>query len=153
MTDPNAEKRVALAKDVLAKLAAKELSPYFGAYAVVDKKGCRVCALGSLMVACCGAPESPTQADDVIRCLTPLFSLEELAIIEAAFEGDNDMPLSDIARGRGLAIGEQLTGAASVFGTPPEESYDGEGMSAADRIHDIMLNIVRHDGRFVPEDL
>jgi len=154
MTDPNAEKRVALAKDVLAKLEARELIPGFGAYSVVDKQGCRVCALGSLMVACCGTPDvRHTGPEDVIRCLTPLFDLEELAVIEAAFEGDDGMPLSDAAREHGLGIGAQLRAAASVFGASPEDSYDGRGLSAADRIHDIMLNIVRHDGRFVPEDL
>lgn len=157
--DANAEKRVALAKDVMAKLVARAIIPYFGAYALVDRIGCHTCALGSLMVACCGAPEHSigSDPDELISCLSPLFSIEELATIEAAFEGTSGMPLASEARHRNGIFGAdfetRLDAAVDAFGPAPDEGDEGFEDAAANRIHDIMLNIVKRDGRFVPEEL
>lgn len=172
----NAQQRIALAKDVLAKLDAGELRPRFGAYLLPDAKGCLTCALGSMMVACCGVPKIGTGSIGanparVIECLAPLFSVSELATIEAAFEGRSCMPVATVALYDRYqletdeeydALEALIDTSAKAFGGVVFGTDEGEDESedshriraeAARRVRAIMANIIQHEGRFVPEAL
>lgn len=146
--------RVKLAQDVIAKIAAKEITPKFGRYILIDKNGCQACALGSMVAACCGIADLNSDANtrEMIHCLTPLFDVEELAVIEATFEGDADMPMREAAEDISYCV---LEAAAEVFGENPDSKYcAGEGNpGASDRITAIMQNIIKHDGDFVLGDM
>src|ERR1051325_4945463 len=96
--DANAEKRVALARDVIAQLDAKSIVPEIGIYCAPDRSEhgkCNVCALGALMVACCG-PKATCSVHTVIACLEPVFTEEQIILIEAAFEGNSRPPSWDV---------------------------------------------------------
>lgn len=142
------EKRIALAKDVLARLDAEELIPGFGNYCIPRDAKCDVCATGALVVACCGIPtETPRGGlgeDDVIQCLAPFFDANELALIEAAFEGRCEAPLSHYC----TVPRNDLKHAAMMFRRPSfavDEALEAEG-----RLRAIMQNIIENNGVFRP---
>lgn len=106
MTQDN--ERVRLAKEVIARLDAGTIVPATGKYLGERQDGdsantCRVCAVASLAVACCGIDklnEEITDDTDVdqdvttlTRCLAPLFTEEQLGLIEAAYERSTGMPM------------------------------------------------------------
>lgn len=148
----NKEKRVALAKDVLAQLRAKKLAPRTGTYCRVDDDGtCHVCALGALVVACCN-PDEVESKEAAIACLVPLFSRQQVALIEAAFEQYSDPPTAE-----GTSVSRKaLATAAEMFSS----SYRKEGemldvfmtrylAACKRRMRAIMRNIIDNDGTFV----
>lgn len=162
--DAKAEKRVALAKDVLAQLEAQRIIPTFGLYRRISNDGaCEVCALGSMMVACCDTDSRSNMLcspEPIIDCLEPLFSESELAVIEAAFEGDTGMPVARGLRMRLAPLNEtQIDTAATAFGphaddnTCESELLELAAQQARDRLKAIMTNIIAHEGMFVPEAL
>ena len=142
--DDQMQRRVALARDVLAQLEAKKIIPEYGTYVSASDAFCETCALGAMMVSCCGVDDADgAREDDVIECLVPLFSRRELAEIEASFEGDTGMPMQHRARyasARLRRFAEVFEGTAEHI--PPEA-----------RLRAIMSNIIANDGEFVPGTL
>lgn len=153
--DENAEKRVALAKDVLAQLAAKKIFPEVGTYLHMRANDeCHVCALGSLVVACCGIEgRRQLNCDAVVACLRPVFDADQLVLIEAAFENDAEPPTLEIYSGEDDDL---LASAADSIGPiryaeDEEGDYDVAPGEAERRMRWIMQNIIDHNGTFVPE--
>ena len=123
--DDRMQRRVALARDVLA--------------------------LGAMMVACCD--DAPRNAgchhERVIECLVPLFSVEELALIEATFEADSTMPMASAC---GSGLGDDLDEASCIYTVDPDDP-DPPRVSAADRLRAIMTSIIANNGVFEPGSL
>lgn len=108
----------------------------------------------------------------VIECLAPLFSVSELATIEAAFEGRSCMPVAAVAlydNGYQFETDEEYVAietlvdiSAKAFGEvdygTDEGAFENDDShriraEAARRVRAIMANIITHEGRFVPEAL
>lgn len=115
--------RVEIAKDVLARLAAKKIVVKTGTYLqALDKDGmyaidiptttgkelgkmsCQVCAVGAAFLSVASRQNCDIEAEDdeggmwydeMLNQLTPFFSLEELAEIETAFEHGSCSNIAD----------------------------------------------------------
>ena len=167
-----AEKRIAIAKDVIAQLDADKYIAEAGQYCCfrdmdvemsddIKKKFdeewiCDVCALGGLLVSLTHFNNKYTFQDlDAISCkeitspfkeLAEYFTLSQLFLIEAAFEGWTDFS----------------TGVAHSmdYKPTPEELYLVEEHADAwednyyndDRLRKIMKNIIQNGGEFVISD-
>jgi hypothetical protein len=153
-----AEKRVAIAKDVLQWLRLGRLTGQPGAYlwthkpqrpddwvetAVVNGFSCTACALGSLFAACAdrvggfGRELMSFPSYHMREQLKPYFEMEQLVLIEMAFEG----------------FAEQYE-EGHRYRNPAATAYCADlGREQGDeRLALIMRNIVRNKGTFVPED-
>lgn len=145
----NAEKRVQIAKDVLAQLALKKIQPEQGAY-VESSNGetCQACALGALFV--CTAVRTGNKLEDVVldaasddyfgfdhirEQLSPLFSEAQLGKIERAFEG--------------WGAGDEPSDT-NKYGSLMTEAYNDGISSPRVRMERIMRNIIANNGTFVP---
>lgn len=118
----SAQKRVALAKDVLSALAAKEMTEKHNVYCDFRESACNVCALGALFVAA-----------------------EPLLNEEAKYESDGPGFHNDTAMRHALD-------AAGIFTTQQlwsiEGSFEGDNVP----IETIMTYIATHDGNFDRRD-
>lgn len=169
------EIRVMIAKDVLAQLKSKAYCAMQGCW-VEDKKlggfddyctvqfekdenvkavsaseyvgklkACKVCALGSIFVSQVRIGDDFKLSDvqnayDVFEWLekSPLkryFSVDQLELLEACFEGCNGM------------YGESMDRANELLAN----AYASEFPQDKDRLTAIMKNIVRNNGKFIPE--
>lgn len=156
-----AQKRMAIAQDVIAQLAAKQLIAKSGIYcsmpanAKVKDAKCTVCGIGAIFVAKCRRTDpsltgksiirsweddyyddgeltiekvqfNSADAEDIHILMKGIFSVDQLELIEAAFEGyaDGDTFFSDV---------------------------DLDPYSDADlRLRLIMENIIVNKGTFIP---
>lgn len=154
--------RVAIAKDVIARVKAGKIEPWSGAF-VIDlpeasdgddmrsvmrkhDKPCRACALGGLFLASLERRNGVTYGSVVdvgfsvigleneatVNYVSSVFGRDQAKLVEIAFE-----------QGRGYCRddGEAVT-RAEAFGA----RYDSD----TDRLIAIMRNIIRNDGDFVP---
>lgn len=145
-----AEQRVALAKDVLLKLKAKEIEADFGVYrSVGDDAACRVCGVGSLVVACCN-PDGYVDSCRVVECLRDTFPVSQLALIEAAFEGSDCVPIVDDYH---VGATRSIRAAARMF--PGKRfRYDDDCFEVSNArlarsvLVKIMRNIIANNGTF-----
>ena len=154
-------KRVAIAQDVIASLKAKQLTAQARNYLTVDDgalhtnfqtalalgQKCTACALGSLFVCavkvqndvCTEDAEYAAEQVSVHGYLSDIFSVEQLSLIETAFEcSAADVPGL-------LADDEDPSDAfnkAIAFGHRYESDHT--------RMVAIMKNIIKHEGTFVP---
>lgn len=143
------EKRVAIARDVIAKLRREFIKPEAGTYfspvghsscRLKEIKQCRTCALGSMLVGFLSKSKSDkrivfsTNRNVIARELRGIFTIGELTLIESAFER-RAMGTRDYF--------EKHTNAAIQFGFSFESPYD--------RLLAIMQNIIDHRGVFKPE--
>lgn len=124
----NKEKRVAIAKDVLSQLDLKRIKAESGTYLVTEDDRCTCCALGSLVVASCSLKDKSIHNmesfDDCKDHLKKYFSTMQLNLIESAFEYDYD-------------CGYDFSKAAQL--------------SDKKRLKMIMKNIIKNNGKFIPE--
>lgn len=158
-----AEKRVAIAKDALAWIAAKALIPATGSY-VSPEEGplrefdfygdggrvddqlrsvrlgvCNVCAIGALFIAKAVRFDKTTVGDLTSGrhrdSLTGFFSARQLSLIEIAFEGFSlNAKDEPTDEERGLAV----------------EFWNSAGDSDRKRLVAILENIIANGGEFVP---
>ena len=155
---PDAQRRVAIAKDVLRWLAIGKLAAKHQAYLQLprgtDDEGyingysCSACALGSLFAV---AAERDLTADratdtvngwDIAEQLSPHFSEQQLGLIEIAFEhgGNGRAPGSAYVRASGSPRAQ--ISAAELF---------NRGIRGARaRMERIMKNIIANRGEFKP---
>lgn len=143
-----AEKRVTIAKDVLAKLDAKVMAAKHRYYAVTDAvirvqnfgsrlsgvsgTNCNVCAIGSVA---CSLFNGDVVADagehvyreELITKLTPYFTPETLDAMEAVFEGNGETDSDEFAY------------SGVVFDVPGD---------ADTRLRAIMQNLIDNQGEF-----
>lgn len=168
-----AQKRVALAKEVLSLFKAGKLRESYGSYVepkteylldhravfadhestlpngrqLDETKFCAVCAAGALAVAYRGVPNYVMLSKDVTECLKPVFSLTQLGLIETAYEGTYSGPL-----GKKVKPGKKLAAAASKYVTKAarEDGKDSGSKPRLERLKAIMRNIIRNKGQFVP---
>lgn len=162
-----AEKRVAIAKDVLAQIAAKKYVPTQGTYVdlldkdvseedigkevceVVAGARCDVCAIGSLFMSAVKLGDNLKvdfgEYGDVnffkSEILTRFFSKDQLGMMEAAFE------CSTIGE-----YGERASREAAYWGEALRDKLVDEGVNDPERelLKMIMLNVVRNGGTFKP---
>lgn len=142
-----AEKRVALAKDVLLQIDLDIMEPSKGVYAVAAIDGvpshadepfdsCQVCALGALWMAHT-MPETARAcvlgSEDMATALSDVFPYAQLRLIECAFE-------------RWDAAGSWW----NTRGYGDMANY-GAGLDDRGRMVLIMKNIIRNEGEFYPE--
>jgi hypothetical protein len=142
------KRRVDLARDVLAQLDAKKFIAAHCGYLDYRHKGqdlCGVCALGAMVVSCCGVESTIIGSVQVSRCLEPLFGEEELGLIEAAFEGGSDYPFAQKCDDYGFGNVED---AVAMFGEREDGSPDDVG--AETRLRGIMEHLIEHGGEFRP---
>jgi len=148
-------KRIALAKEVLSQFDLGKIQATKQVYCILSTNGysCDVCADGALAVACCGVEKmQEANANMVVECLRPYFSLTQLALIEAAFE-QTDIRYATVDYN--VPIKEKLKVAAKKY-KPVWRSYTGNGKYEAkwvaareERLQKIMRNIIRNKGTFV----
>lgn len=142
------QKRVHIAWDTIQQIEKGWITVQRGTYLGWDgeetadnyKAGeeCRACALGSIFAACIARPElkltyEPEYADDDNEqrdALSPYFSVEQLLLIESAFEKDD------------FTYGDDAWEAAVEFG----QRYTSD----KDRLLAILKNIIANNGTFVP---
>lgn len=150
------QKAVTLATDVLAQLNAGTIAPGDGGYfSRPNNSACRVCATAALAVACCGLDDlieksggSRFDGDQgVVACLRGDFTLEQLALIEAAYEGMVDAPLALRAVQEGLIDDDEyFEDAAMLFHNEDRDPI----FPARARLISIMQNIIDNGGEFIP---
>jgi len=150
-------RRCALACDVLLKMNAKLLMAQLGTYVgVKDALGCRVCAIGGLIVAATHHYDGVC-AGQVTDSLAEFWSARELAVIEAAFEGPEGTPY--IARtvfpmGQSqwpvemVQAWEMFSGRAKIPHTTVTPAQYGD-IDSDYRLRSVMANILIHNGTFM----
>lgn len=185
-----AEKRVMIAKDVLAALKAKRLMPGVGNYypgilnrladagastsGFVERSflqeptrmpmGCRVCAKGAIFTAKLDRlngvkVKDEFELNDPTPALLGLFSERQLYLIEVAYEGYEGMYVSMVQRRERKheadtwKAGEyQEVREALKFAREWSRENDTYGTKEM-RLKEIMKNIIRNKGKFVPSDI
>ena len=175
----DAQRRVMLAKDVLASLEAKRLVPASCTYVdslgdveqakeVIEKYGvmptCTACALGGLFIALLDRAGDKREmrsslhpySDEVYRRLELVFSKTQLKMIEVAYEADtlvNDLRIEN----RELAVAClnfsycETPLLECVSGSRRGPYYGVEDRREA-RLTKVMKNIIRNKGTFDPCD-
>lgn len=168
--DP-ARKRVAIAKDVLRWLANGKLKPgyayldipefYDNPRDIVNGGTCEACAVGSLFACAVERGDaggtvrrSPTSshllgedAIEIHRKLAGLFEPEQLALIEAAFETEDRLPVTTIQAVLGSEIYRDHPKAQEYF----RKAWDFcPSQERDERMRLIMGNIIANKGAFVP---
>ncbi len=148
-TEEAAAKRVAIAKDALMQINAGTLSPKQGTYMFqIDNGRCQVCAVGAMVAVCCPSTREQSWqgetnvAGRMVECLKDSFPVDQLALIESAFESDAWMPIRDVACD--MAIDVSCQQAAEFF----DDDFD---LSDRDRVIAILENIIANNGTFIPE--
>jgi hypothetical protein len=122
------------------------------------KKTCNVCALGacllstvtlynkfdfneSLRVDRTGKTILDTDSDRVVKRLSSVFSREQMALIEMAFERNNHSGAIWDHRVNDTVVGQRA------------EAFGRQHRSPRERLRAIMKNIVKNGGKFVPPPL
>ena len=186
---PPARKRVAIAKDVLKWLATGKLlvpgaavSTYMEGFAVsehladrtiVNGGTCTACAIGGI-VACAvergeaggslyrnGLLVGMSQGSpDIHAALSGIFSVEQLCLIEAAFEGEANTPYRTrlaLLEERGEHLdeeGDRVWSATARERTSdllaPAYAFTERYEDRSERMVAIMQNIIANGGTFVP---
>jgi hypothetical protein len=165
-------KRVMIAKDVLAAIEAKRIKAKNGYYfnapgefeyrsgtvakklELVDEQPCQACALGSILVAsvargACGDTGSLVMAKDVSLSLSALFSFNELAEIETAFESRSAEGWSGVD-GFGNNGSQGIFVQGRIIKYPKAKTFGNRYGSAEKRLQAIMWNIIDGGGVFDP---
>lgn len=150
------ERRVTIAKDVIDWLDAKKLTARSGVYLRTEALGSRVngstctaCAVGAIFA--CAVERADTvklvgeasyddeendgmeyTPDSIREQLAPYFSQEQLALIESAFEKSS--------------FGSDYVDNPDLL----ERAIDYTSGSASVRMRQIMKNIIRNNGTFIP---
>lgn len=122
-----ADKRVAVARDVIAQLDLKQLIAHSGVYADLrgaNKEECHVCALGALGVSVLNGSALHCSAYSLREGLAGIFDRDVLVEVEQAFECWDKY-----------------------------EHGGGGTLSDEDRLRQIMQNIIDSGGDFVGSDL
>lgn len=172
---PRRKQRLLIAKDVLKRLATKQLKPQQSVWVVPTadakiggslqeyvkaKKPCQVCALGGIMASFAGFANAMNfrtngwgdpvvwfQGQGIRNRLTKIFGGAQLRNIEAAFEKGNGLFRYD--RFPGAKIDEKTWQITS-----PEiekiKKFSRRYKSAKGRFRAIFQNIVKNKGEFVP---
>lgn len=139
------EKRVALAKDVLAQLELKKFSACSGTYILVQDQNtenevCNVCALGSLVMSLVDGEAVDENGYEAVGCAAildqnDLWTWRESDMIEAAFEGWQ------------LDYYNPETGDLEK-----QYVFSRHSQKSTTRLRVLMENIVRNSGNFNPEE-
>lgn len=149
--DDAAKKRVQIARDSLAQLEAGGHVPVHGRYVrriggLVASQGrtfrevmagpCEVCAIGTLLLGVMGQSDVVIDGLGVLfSSLEPYFSVEQLMAIECAFEGDT------------------YHSYYKSYGSLEVQEFSNRAPWAAPiRVREILYNIIRNDGTFLPAD-
>jgi len=159
------EKRVSIAKDVIASLKSKKYIAEAGIYVnLVNGKNedediaitlsnmmkkdvkCEVCAIGSLFLS--NLKKSKTRIgadddDDMCASLSDVYTEEELRILEYCFEGD------DISSSFNTDSYRNMRRDACDF----YSENSGFGSDDDARLNAIMKNIIKHEGRFIHKSI
>jgi hypothetical protein len=166
-----AQKRVAIAKDVIAQVKMKKIVGKEGSYIIFEgkelvfednfevplKQDCEACAVGSVFLSMCrltGKKNHEVKEWDedydnrksfafkaFKRSLMPYFSIIQLSMIEAAFEKE----FTDYNHKQGVSerpIDIELLSASKNFGQEIQDDTE--------RLVTIMKNIVDNKGCFIP---
>lgn len=165
---PNAKalKRIEIAKEVLHLLEEKKIRAKGGYYIrpnyYLPKSqqniSCEVCAVGALVIAALHSGNPPDIAgndpDKVLKILEPYFDFKQLALIEAAFEGNEYgeniratlFSMSDYNNdercSKYFVYNDEFVRARRMF---KERDYN-------EILTEIMENIIHNDGEFVLGD-
>lgn len=155
---PLAAQRVRVAKDVILQIKDGRLSPFRGIYfkathpfssedlqmELEGQESCTVCAIGAAFACLVKRANlfkarvgySSVTSTEMRGRLGAIFSVEQLAMIETAFEG--------ILFDQTGILGWEEVGRARGFCGPPSQTSDAERMTK------IMENIVQNGGEFAP---
>lgn len=157
------QKRVAIARDVLAWLRTGNFKPTKGTYVETDacdlkdvvngEESCNVCALGAMFAAVSIRTGNTCSVDDWVgggatfvgfdrAQLEPYFTVDELNNIENAFEGYSRYG-HDLVNPPDCFEDERHFNQAAV-------DFNKGVRSPRERMERIMRNIIRHGGRFIP---
>lgn len=152
------EKRVTIAKDVIAAIKASWLVPTTGTYLEVTESvatpddvrkadeitECNACALGSVFV-CALKRDTTIELDgdndgqyEMRSKLSPYFEEDQLDLIETAFESDEYVDGVDAQ----FLDKDDLDDRATILGAKYE--------NADERLIAIMRNVIRNNGIFKP---
>ena len=186
------EKRVAIAKDVIAQLKAEKIQACSGVYIDIEdvpndgnislqkylpETQCEVCALGALFHSHIKYNNKVSYKDYlnestsnlIVEKLQNYFSFEQMSMIEYAFEGfnygicDDEPDYYDL-----LGIGtypidkDRREKVPKDFVIKLQESHEyflhlntnnTNNKRSTFRLYQIMMNIIRNNGTFVPTDL
>lgn len=157
------EKRVALAKDVLASLKAKRYIAEAGTYVSIYEKGeykdissvniselnntgveCTVCAIGSLFLSNKKqqAGKKLTDADGSImsKSLRGIFTEKEMRMLEYMFEGED---VGNLFHGVKTTLAKDMDSFYEKYNPHGNSDYDEKTLKA------IMNNIIRNNGNFI----
>lgn len=174
-----AGKRVAIAKDVLAQIAASKVCPTRGTWVAVDskelpssfadvveKKVCQSCAIGTTFLSLARLKGLQTagffnhysrtfdiRLEAMLKALEPYFPREQLALMEVAFEGHAvtyDICDGDIAATETSAPLSHAERQAAISFGGWDEDEERVDISDTDTLERIMLNIIDNHGEFVP---
>lgn len=175
-TLPSEKQRVIIAKDVLKWLRLGKLVPIKQSYlelpaevqaeGVVNGYSCQACALGGIF-ACfverglAGGKINMYEGGDRIRGgLSPYFDAEQLGLIEISYEGPWRSSAPDDDYGAPSAA-YAVAGCSERFDGEPTgkspavraaERFNNGVRNKRTRMENIMHNIIKHKGTFVPED-
>jgi hypothetical protein len=167
----DAEKRVEVAKDTLARIAIKQMVGFRGATIARmdslkkdypgglkntintnDEFTCQVCARGAMFMSYVGRvnevdfstlTDETNDGDAPINTkLAEIFSFEQIALIETAFEGGRYLFVTKKLHGRNVDIDQELLAKARLF----RENYSID----TDRLVAICENIIENEGTFNP---
>jgi len=166
-------KRVEIAKEVLLLLDSHQIKAQSGYYIrqphyndATENFYCEVCGVGALVVAALHETSdmSGDNASKVLMLLEPYFDFKQLALIEAAFEGNEHMEVIRSALNSGAAL-------FTISGKNYDEYYDEYYADEDDFVRarrmfcradgtfdynenliEIMRNIISHNGEFVIGD-
>jgi hypothetical protein len=167
----DAEKRVEVVKDTLARIEAKQLFAYRGATIVDmdllkqeypgglqntintnDNFSCQVCARGAMFMSYVGRVNEvdfSTLTDEtndgnapINTKLAEIFSFEQIALIETAFEGGRYLFQTNTIGGKFIDIHQELLAKAREY----RDNYSID----TDRLVAICENIIENEGTFNP---
>lgn len=148
----DAARRVAIAWDVIGQVNGGHLRAKAGTFVHryrrfgEVKPVCEVCALGAVAVSLFNGEVGGGSGRMIRWALVEYFSVEQLALIESAFEGwDGSVAIDAYVDYSGFQPHE----VAAVEGV--DFSLDGPADDDRTRLLRIMWNIVRNRGTFVPE--
>jgi len=155
-------KRCKIAKDVLLLLEGHKIKAQSGYYIRSGPQIiCQVCGIGALVVAALHEQFPPdiagNEASRVLKILEPYFDFRQLALIEAAFEGNEygeniratlfSMSASAEDYDRYYDDNDEFIRARRMFIEPGSVVDDYNKI-----LTEIMENIIHHDGEFVVGD-
>lgn len=185
-------KRVAIAKDVIAQMKINKIDPCSGVYFDINdgpedqeislqkylpETTCNVCALGALFYSHIKFNNKVTYknyydvatSDLIVNKLKDYFSFEQMCMIETSFEGFNIEVFDEIVRYNNLSGIVGSPSYANRYDTIDDElklrlqesflyyehlsSKDTKERYENFRLFQIMSNIIRNNGTFVPTDL